>query len=183
MIIKNSREKYGSIAKLFHWLMAIIILTMIPLGLYMQPLPISSEKLKLYGWHKQWGVTVFILVLCRLGWRSVNVIPPMPAHLATWQKWAAHSVHFALYAFMIFMPLTGWMMSSAADLPVSFFGLFVLPDLVGPNETLRVFFATTHKWLAYGLILALVAHIGAALQHHFIYKDSILRRMLPWTKV
>ncbi len=180
MQVKNTTQNYGLVAKSLHWLMAFIVIGLLILGLYMVTLPINAEKLKLYGWHKEWGILILMLVVARLIWRFSNITPPLPNHLPAWQKWAASSVHYAFYLFLFAMPLSGWMISSAAGLPVSFFGLFVLPDLVAPNKALMVLLEEIHKWLGYGLILAIVAHVGASLQHHFIYKDNILRRMWPW---
>jgi cytochrome b561 len=108
-----------------------------------------------------------------------NVTPRLADTIPLWQKFAAHAAHYAMYVFMVALPITGWMISSAAALPVSFFGLFVLPDLIGPNEHNRLLLAQIHQWLSYGLIAAILGHTGAALQHHFLYKDDTLRRMLP----
>jgi len=88
-------------------------------------------------------------------------------------------VHFLLYVLMLAMPITGWMLSSAAGFPVSFFGLFILPDIFSPNENLRFLFAETHKWLGYGFIALIGVHAAAAFYHYFIYRDNILRRMFP----
>lgn len=179
MQFRNTLENYGAVAKFLHWLIAFIVIGLLILGLYMVPLPINAQKLKLYGWHKEWGILVLMLVIVRLSWRLININPALPAHMPRWQQLAAKSVHFAFYIFLFLMPLTGWMMSSSAGLPVSFFGLFTLPDLVSPNENNMKILEEVHEWLGYGLIAALLAHVGAALQHHFIYKDNILRRMLP----
>ena len=102
------------------------------LGLYMEPLPIHLHKLKLYGWHKEWGILVLLLATLRVLWRFWSPPPPLPMTMPAWQRLAAHSVHFAFYVFMFALPLSGWMISSAAGLPVSFFGIVVLPDLVAP---------------------------------------------------
>lgn len=179
MSFKNTQARYGIMAISLHWVMAFLIIGLLAIGLYMVGLPIGAQKLKLYRWHKEFGICVLMLVAFRFGWRLVNVSPELPSHLATWQKWAAHLVHYSMYVFMIANPITGWLLSSAAGLPVSFFGLFVLPDLVSPSESLRHLLSLTHKWLNYALIATICAHTGAALQHHFIYKDNILRRMLP----
>lgn len=166
---------------LFHWGMAILIIGLLIVGFYMTELPIGVKKLTLYRYHKEFGILILMLVAFRLGWRWKSIIPPLPSHLAWWQKMGAHSVHYALYGFMIVNPLTGWMLSSSAGLSVSFFGWFVLPDLVSPNPHLREILTLIHHLLAYGLVAAICAHVGAALQHHFYYKDTILKRMLPWT--
>ena len=180
MLFKNTNIRYGAIAVLFHWIMAAIVIGMLCLGLFMVRLPVSLEKLSLYGWHKSFGILVLMLVILRLSWRLMSVIPPLPEALHQWQKLAAHASHWALYLCLFLMPLSGWLMSSAAGLPVSFFGWFVLPTLIAPDPSWRVYFLTIHQFTAFGLIGLIGLHTAAALQHHFIEKDNILRRMLPW---
>jgi len=176
--IHNTEHRYGLIAILLHWLMAMLIFTMLGLGLYMTSLVFSMEKLKLYGWHKELGILILMLAALRLLWRLTSIIPGLPAAMPQWQKLAARAAHLAFYGFMFVMPLTGWLISSAAGLPVSFFGLFILPTLIPADENLRLLFSEMHQWLAYALIATIGAHVAAALQHHFINKDNILRRML-----
>jgi len=177
--LKNTSERFGWIALLLHWVMAIMIIGMLCLGLYMAGLRLSMEKLKLIGWHKEIGACVLGLVAIRLIWRLVNIIPPLPESMPMWQRLAAHASHYALYGFMFTMPVSGWLMSSAAGFPVSVFGWFTLPNLINQNEEARKLFLSIHTWLSYALIATIAAHIAAALYHHFITKDNILRRMLP----
>jgi cytochrome b561 len=173
------RHHYTTTAKLLHWLMATLILGLIVLGLYMEGLPFSPEKLKLYAWHKWAGVTAFVLVLARLAWRARNRPPPLPAGMAPAQRLAAHAGHALLYALMIAIPLSGWLMSSAKGVPTVWFGVVPLPDLLDKSEALGSLLEATHKYLNWLLIATLVGHVGAALKHHFIDRDDILVRMLP----
>lgn len=176
MRIKNTETNYGLIAILFHWIMAILIIGMLALGLYMSDLPRSLEKLKLYGWHKETGLLILFLVILRLMWRIINITPRLDMPL--WEKIAARVVHWAFYGFMIAMPITGWLLTSAAGLAPSFFGLFVMPTLIAPDKDLMQLFAEIHEWLAFSLIALIVLHVLAALKHFFIDKDNILQRML-----
>jgi cytochrome b561 len=176
MRIVNNEDHYGIVTIVLHWLMAILIIGLLALGLYMVGLPISYDKLKLYGWHKEYGLLVLALVVVRLVWRLANTTPCLL--LPRLEKIAARTVHWAFYGFMFAMPVTGWLITSAAGFPASFFGLFVLPNLVAPNDELRILFEQIHEWLGYGLIATIVLHTCAALKHHFINKDDILRRML-----
>ena len=177
MQLKNSLTHYGIIAILFHWIMAIIVIGLICLGLYMTTLPTSIAKLKLFRWHKEYGILILMLVSLRIFWRITSIIPSLTA-LSAFEKYAALIVHWAFYGLMIALPITGWLMTSSAGLPVSFFGLFVLPDLIFPDQDNQHLFATIHEWLAYTLIFLICLHILAALKHHFVNKDDILRRML-----
>lgn len=174
--LKNTKESFGLVAICLHWLMAFLIIGLLILGLYMVELPISLQKLKLYGWHKEYGLLVLFLFFLRLSWRILNTTPELP--IVWWEKLAARLVHWIFYGFMLALPVTGWLLTSAAGLPVSFFGWFTLPNLVAPDESLRQTLTVVHKYLAYALIATIGLHVLAALKHHFIDKDNVLRRMI-----
>ena len=178
MQIKNTKTRFGIVTITLHWLMAILIIGLLCLVLYMTRIPISELKLRLFGFHKEYGMLVLMLAIVRLVWRLDNVNPSLSS-LAPWEQMAARGMHWAFYGFMFAIPITGWLITSAAGLPVSFFDLFLLPDLVAANEAHRILFQTIHKWLSYGLIVAFCGHVGAALKHQFINKDDILRRIFP----
>lgn len=180
--IENTRQRYGIVAIVLHWVMAALLITLLALGLYMTSLPdagFDKTKITLILYHKELGVLAFALASVRLAWRVGNVLPALVAGLPEWQQLSARFVHLALYGVMFALPLTGWLMSSAAGIPVSFLSLFNLPDLVARNDRLFHLMIEVHAWLAYLLIGLLVLHIGAALEHHFIFKDETLKKMLP----
>ncbi|MCE3043545.1 cytochrome b [Legionella sp. 16cNR16C] len=176
MLLKNSNNHFGLVAILFHWIMAILIIGLLIMGIYMVELPISLQKLKLYGWHKEYGLLALALVIVRLCWRIINISPELS--LPRYEIIAARLVHWAFYGFMFAMPITGWLITSAAGLPASFFGLFTLPNLIAPDEEQRQFYELVHEWLGYGLIVTIILHASAALKHHFINRDNVLRRMI-----
>ncbi|MGD9650037.1 MAG: cytochrome b/b6 domain-containing protein [Dongiaceae bacterium] len=176
-MLRNSAETYGLIAKIFHWLAAIFILTLLPVGWIMADMPVSPDKLKIYALHKSVGMTVLGLMILRLTWRATNPVPALPL-MPRWQRLSAHLSHYGLYALAIAMPLFGWLMSAAAGFPVSYFGLFVLPNPIAPDPALREFFRAAHGVGAYLLAGLVALHIAAALYHHFIRRDNVLRRML-----
>lgn len=179
MKARNTTTQYGWIAKGFHWGMALMVLGLLGMGLYMGDLNLSPFKLNLYWWHKSVGVLVMMLVFARLWWRLINVrVEELPS-IPSWQRLAAKAVHVGLYGLMFGMPLSGWLMSSAHGFPVSFFGLFTLPDLIEPSKKLGHFFHEVHElgMLAFFALIGL--HTAAALKHHVIDKDATLRRMLP----
>lgn len=176
MRLFNTRDHYGWVAIVLHWLIAILLIGLLVLGFYMTALPISLQKLKLYGWHKEYGFLALFLAIIRMSWRLMNVIPHLS--LPWFEVWAARAVHLTFYGFMFAMPVTGWLITSAAGLPASFFGLFVLPNLVAPNEEWRLLFQVIHQWIGYGLIVTIFLHASAAFKHHVINKDDILKRMI-----
>lgn len=175
--LKNTLDSFGLIAILFHWIMAIAVIIILCIGLRMGDMENGPQKLQIYGFHKSLGVLILMLVALRFSWRMVNVVPNMPNSMKNWEKLAAHLGHLALYFFMFAIPVSGWAMSSAAGFPVSFFGLFTLPNIVEPSIEARKFFAETHEFLAFSLIAVITIHLLAALYHQFVKKDNILKRM------
>jgi cytochrome b561 len=176
------QPRYTRTAIALHWLVALLILAALPLGLTMTEMPLSPQKLKFYAWHKWLGVTVFGLVVLRLAWRASHPPPPLPESVPAWQRSAAHALHWALYALMLVIPLAGWLMSSAKGFQTVYLGVLPIPDLLAKNEALGERLAEVHAWLAYALIALLMVHVAAALKHHFVDRDDVLRRMLPWIK-
>jgi cytochrome b561 len=144
----------------------------------MEDQKISPDILKLYGLHKSVGITVLALALLRLIWALSNTAPKMLGLEKPWEKLAARGVHGLLYLCLFLMPLSGWVMSSAAGYPVSVFGLFTLPDLVGADKDLHELAEEVHEITAYAFMGLIAAHAGAALMHHFVKKDRTLIRMV-----
>jgi cytochrome b561 len=180
--IDNTEDRYGVIAILFHWSMAFLVMGLAALGLYMVTLPdagFNTRKVALVLCHKEFGVLVLVLLAMRLAWRVTHILPRLVEQLPDWQKIVARFVHLCFYALLFALPMSGCLMSSAAGIPVSFFGLFMLPDFVPRDDELFQGYIAIHKWLAYVLILFILVHAGAALRHHFVFKDDTLRKMLP----
>lgn len=178
-MFKNSSDAYGSGTKLFHWISAVIVIGLLAAGLVMEDLPNGLLKLRTVLLHKSFGITILILTILRILWHLHTKKPALVDSLKPWEKKLAHLGHIALYVLMIGMPLSGWIMSSAAGRPVSVFGLFTLPNLVAENHDLKELFEDIHGLLGNALIAVVALHIAAALKHHFFDKDKTLRRMLP----
>ena len=180
-MLRNTPSSYGSVAKLLHWSIVILIITQLVLGVSADDLPNGLRKLQLLAWHKSFGMLILMLALVRLAWRYANPRPVPPADMPRWQRLAAVGTHRLLYALILLQPLTGWLMSSYKNYPVSFFGLFQWPDLVAPDARLHELFEEVHEWLARALVTVAIVHASAALYHHFGRRDNVLRRMLPFT--
>ena len=163
-----------------HWLIAIALAGTFALGLYMHELPLSPQKLKLYSWHKWAGVTIFLFVVVRLGWRLLHRPPELPAGMPGWQRAVAAATHVLLYLLMFAVPITGWLMSSAKGFQTVYFGVLPLPDLLVKNEELGDLLKEVHTLLNFSMAALVLAHLGAALKHHFIDRDDVLARMLPF---
>ena len=167
------------VAKGLHWLMAALLLGLLALGLYMTDLPLSPEKLLLYSWHKWLGVSAFLLLWCRLLWRLTHRAPAAPEGVSAGMARLATLGHLALYALMLLIPLSGWLMSSAKGVPTVWFGLWPIPDLLPRDRALGDALQLVHRALNYLLMATIAGHVAAALWHHTVRKDDTLRRMLP----
>lgn len=178
MRLRNEGQSFGLIARLFHWSAALLVLALLPLGWYMHDLPLGLERFRYVELHKSLGLLVLALMIGRSAWRAFNPPPPLPDDLPAWERHAAALTHWAIYALLFAQILCGMGYVWAANSPLTFFGWFALPSPVAPDRPLRNLMGTVHDWLAYVIVALLVMHIGAALRHHFILKNNILRRML-----
>ena len=181
MAIRNTTQRWGAVAQLLHWLIVALVITQFTLAMLFDDLPPSAHKLALLARHKSVGITILMLAALRLAWRWANPTPPLPDTLKPWERSAARFNHVLLYVLLFAVPVAGWTMSSARGFPVSWFGLFTLPDLVPKNKALYELLVTTHGILAWTLGVVAIIHMLAALKHHFVLKDDVLRRMLPLT--
>ena len=197
--MRASAERYTAVAVVLHWAIAAAILFMLPLGFWMHEQiehgnP-SEGVYRAFQLHKSVGLTILFLSLVRLGWRIANPPPALPAHMPAWERFAAKATHWAFYAIMIGLPLSGWLFVSAGwslhedrslAVPTHYFGLFQVPALFGlpqAGEALRAAVAeasfATHATLAWSAIVLAGLHVAAALKHHLFDKDNVLTHMIP----
>lgn len=181
MSIKNTRNCYGALSKTLHWLLFILLCGMIAVGFYMGDMPKGPEKWELYNYHKVAGITILFIILFRLFWRVINVTPDYPNEMPLVEKIASHVMHWSLYLLMLAMPLSGWIMSTAAN-KLPHIGAWTIPKFPFIPES-EAWGSVNHAIHVYGvwvLIGFATLHILAALKHHFIDRDNILRRMIPY---
>jgi cytochrome b561 len=177
MNVRNTSDRYGLAARLLHWSMALLLLALIALGLYMTALEDNDFKWSLYDLHKSLGVCAWLLLLARMLWRHLSPPPLLPQSMSHRDQMMAHLGHFALYLTMLALPLSGYLDSAFGGYHVSVFGWFDVPLLFDKNQPLFELSVRVHQLAGYLLILFVLAHVGAALHHHFVQRDGILARM------
>jgi cytochrome b561 len=133
----------------------------------------------LYYLHKSLGLLIFILMIWRIAYRLIHGAPAAEPGLARWQRAVSSAVHGLLYLLLLVMPVLGYLALSAFGASTPFFGLFELPPILVKDEPLSDRLFLIHRGVGFLIALLAVVHIGAALQHHFMFKDGVLRRMLP----
>ena len=183
MQLRNTSARWGAAAQFLHWLIVVLIITQVILALTASSMPLGMAKLATLARHKSVGITILMLAIVRLAWRLMNPAPDLPPTLKPCERFLAHFTHVVLYFLIFAMPLSGWIMSSARGFPVSWFNRFQLPDLVAKSRPLYEAMQETHETLAWTLAAVATLHLLAALKHHFVLKDTVLRRMLPFTTI
>ena len=186
----QSFQRYNGVAMALHWVIAILLISMVFWGWWMEDLregaltgEVAFEKVEFaYNWHKTAGILILLLSLARLAWRFINPPPPLSPNLKPYEKFGAHGVHIAFYGVMIGAPIMGWVTASAGQFPSKLFNSdLLLPRLPVPqNEDLEALAGSLHGMSGWIIFALLALHVGAALKHQIIDKDGNLARMIPF---
>ena len=179
MNFRNTTQAWGWLSKSLHWLIVLLIITQWLIAERADELK-GPAKIAALGWHKSFGITILALALIRLVWRFANPVPSLADVTQRWERMLASIAHVLLYGLLFAIPLTGWMMSSARNFPVSWFQMLQLPDLVKPDKATYEFMHEAHEGLFGALVVLAVLHVAGALKHHFIDRNDVLKRMLPF---
>jgi len=170
------QDRYNRVARLLHWTIALLVIANILIGIFHDGMGKLFPAMPI---HKAIGITVLALTLVRIGWRLTHRPPPLPVEMPGWEKGAAHLTHFIFYALLLVMPITGWVMSSANARPLTWFWLFDIPKFgLGKEDAVVGISRNLHEPLGLLFGALVVIHIAAALRHHFLLRDGVLRRML-----
>ncbi len=179
MSTTNNPSQFAFLSRILHWLMAVLLVTMLFIGVSM------VAKLGDYHWllslHRPLGILILILAAIRLVTRLLTRTPALPAGMSQMERLVVKMSEYLLYFLFIALPLVGWAMLSAGHYPIVMFGSVHLPPILPAKPELYATLRETHTILAYLLFLAFLAHFGAVLFHTLIVRDGILSRMVPWT--
>jgi len=178
-MIRNTKDGWGSVARWFHWGLALAIIGMIGFGWWMNHIPARADKFFYRSIHADIGYMILLLTVLRLAWRAINPTPALPTESLRWQRIAARVSHGALYLVVILVAMLGWAHSGArATNYSSFFGLFNVPQFTSPDKAAADAYEDRHIFFAYVLLALIVIHFVAALWHHFIRGDRVVARMV-----
>jgi cytochrome b561 len=184
MPLVNSAAGYGALTKLLHWLIALLIVLQYTSASIMLRTPAEATTLGLdqgtyYNWHKSLGLVAFLLILARLVNRRVGELPPWAPTLTPLEQRIIHRTEQLLYGALLIMPLSGFIYVMAGNYGVRLFGLWDLPNPIGPAPLAAEIALWVHVGCAMLLLLPLGSHLSLVLGHHFGMRDRIIHRMLP----
>ncbi|MGI9424687.1 MAG: cytochrome b [Hyphomicrobiaceae bacterium] len=183
--IHSAERTYSTTARFFHWLTVLLILTTVPIGFIMTERGEAgiwdATTNFLYSSHKSLGVIILAVVALRLIYRIFNGAPPDEPTLKGLQRVAAHVAHWSLYGLLIAVPIVGWVATSMFP-ALDVFGVVKLPALAAPNKAMAEQLFDLHDVLGKVLLIIIAIHFVAALFHHFVLRDGVLRRMWPARK-
>lgn len=170
-------ERYTRTAMALHWVVAVLVLALLVIGWYMADLPEGPERSSFIRLHKTLGISVFLLMLARVGWRLTHRPPPL-AGVPDWQARMARINHRILYLALFVQPLSGYLSSSFSGYGTKYFGL-ELPNWGWKDEALNAIFNTVHRYSALVLASLVLLHFLGALTHLLVYRDTVMERILP----
>jgi cytochrome b561 len=179
--ITDTATRYGWAMITLHWLIGIIFIGQFMLGYVMVRIESQRTSFELIQLHKSFGFLLLGLIILRIAWRLGNAAPRLPSSVGALERKTAPLAHFALYAFQLALPLSGWALVSVStlEIPTMPFNLFVMPDLpLAESDASESFWASAHWYLAYAGIALVALHAAAALRHHLLLRDSVLSRMI-----
>lgn len=179
MSLKNTLTSYGSVAKFLHWLIFLLVLGMLIIGFLFDDIQDKALKSQLINYHKLTGITILALMIFRLFWAFLNPKPLLPPGTPRWHYFLERTMHGLLYLVLIAMPLSGWIMSVAGGHFPHFLNYQLTLPFVPESKALGNTMFETHETLAIVIIVLVSLHVLAALYHHFVKKDDILKRMMP----
>jgi cytochrome b561 len=178
-MIRNTTTSWGSVARLFHWILGITIIGMLGFGWWMNHVPARPDRLFYRSIHADIGYVVALLTSIQLLWRSMNPTPALPPDTPRWQRVAARINHGALYGMTLLVAVLGWAHSGAHNPDYAdWFGLFRVPQITSPDKAAAAAYEGRHIWMAYLLLALIGIHIVAAIWHHFVRRDRVTARMI-----
>ena len=178
-MLRNTTTSWGSLSRLFHWVLGLAIIGMIAYGWWMNHFPARVDRFFYRSIHADIGYVVLLLTVIRLIWRGVNPTPALPDETPPWQRMVARISHFLLYLLTILVAMLGWAMSGASTRNYSdWFGLFQVPQITSPDKAAAHAYEQRHIFFAYVLLALIVLHVAAAAWHHFVRRDRMAMRMI-----
>ena len=170
---------YGTVARIFHWVMVPMVLVQIPVGIAMTTEAFPSIGNALFILHKGMGSIFLLPVAARILWRLTHPVSTLLPYLPVLERRLAACTHAAIYVLLIVMPVSGYIRTVGDNFPIEMLDWMGIPPLVSDiPDTARVMLLI-HKFSAYALATLITAHVGAVMHHALIMRDDTMSRIWP----
>lgn len=177
--MSETEPRYGHVTRCLHWTVAVLMIGLLWLGWYLAGLSYYDRWFYTsLEWHKALGMVALVAGVVKVIWAAGSHGPPPLESTAAWERSGTRTVHVILFAMMVVVPVTGYMISTSAGDGISMLGWFEVPAVLPKSERMRDLAVELHYYLAYGTAVLVAIHVLAALKHHFVDRDATLRRML-----
>jgi cytochrome b561 len=170
---------YGTVARLLHWIIAILLLLQIPAGIAMVSEPLTAWTAPVYIFHKGSGAVLLVLVLARAAWRLTHRPPPFPDYMPPLEQRIANATHVAIYVVLVVMVVSGYVHVIGGGYPIEMLDALGVPPLIPNVPRLANAVLPVHQFGAFVLVGLVAVHIAAVMRHHLIERNPVLRRMWP----
>jgi len=175
-MLNNTKNAYGTISKCFHWVIALMIIAMLIIGCSLGFTHKATFQ-ALMHYHQSLGVTILILMVLRLIWRLCATSPTYPNSMTPFEVTLAHAMAWLFYVLIFTIIVAGILMTAFHGYAIKFWGWNIhLP--ITPSKNMNHIFNTIHIYTAWIILACVIIHVLAALYHHFIRKDDVLKRMI-----
>jgi len=171
--------RYGTVARLFHWLIAVLVVLQIPAGIAMTSEPLAAAADPLFIYHKGMGAVLLVLVLARVIWRVTHRPPPFPAYMSAVEQRLAGTTHLGIYALLVVMTVSGYVRTVGDAFPIELLDALGIPPLIPPMPSTAAVMLVVHQFAVFGLVALVAVHVAMVLRHHWIDRNPVLARMWP----
>ncbi len=171
--------RYGTIARLFHWIVAVLVILQIAAGVAMTSEPLAAAADALFVYHKGMGSVLLLLVLARAIWRATHRPPPFPEYMSALEQQVAGRTHAAIYALLVVMTVSGYVRTVGDGFPIELLDVLGIPPLLPPMPRAAAVMLVVHQFAVLGLVALVAIHVAMVLRHHLIERNPVLARMWP----
>lgn len=171
--------RYTVVARLFHWVIALLVVLQIPAGIAMTSEPLAGAADPLFIYHKGMGAVLLVLVLARALWRFTHRPPPFPAYMSPLEQRIAGTTHIAIYVFLVVMTVSGYVRTVGDAFPIELLDAIGIPPLLPQMPRAAAAALVVHQFAVIGLVALVAVHVAMVLRHHLIDRNPVLARMWP----
>lgn len=170
---------YGTGARLFHWVVALLVVVQLPAGIAMTSEPLLGVADPLFILHKGTGSVLLVLVVGRILWRLTHRPPPFPDYMKPLEKRIARATHLVIYVLLLVMAVSGYVRTIGDGFPIEFLDAIGIPPLIPLMPRTARAMLVIHQFAVIALVGLVAVHVSQVLRHHWVERNPVLRRMWP----